>query len=582
MSGIKRRQHLVTRFAVGSLAAFLLIGGALSVVVSRQLRSRAEQGARAHAVFVTDSILSYALNAQDLKAPIHGRRYRALADFVEQHIIADSAHASFRILRVKVWRRDGTIVFSDTLPLVGQRFEVDGDLKSAEAGRVVGSVADLSEAENRLERGLGTKLYATYVPLHLGATRTGRPQAVVELYQDYAGIDQQVSQVFRVLGLTLLVGLFVLYLVLLPLGRRTSSLLREQNAKLDEQAKRLEELLKKEKSTVAQLRDLNKLRGNFLAMVSHELRSPLTSIIGYVKTLRRPEFRGDDTMQEEFLGATERQADRLLNLVQNLLVTSRLEEQQLRVSVSTISLSELAGEVVGNLGPRGSRFEVALPPDLPDLVTDRDHLSLILTNLVDNALKYSPGETPCQLGARSNGQSIEFWVSDQGIGIAADELGRIFDRFYQVDSSSTRSFGGVGLGLSLVRNLVGALGGSIRVQSEPGRGSTFFITLPLRHPSATSSGTGVLGAPKPGGYGSSGAGPSGSSPGSHDGSGGSPGAGGMPVGGGVGSNNGLVGAGARGSVTPNNVGTGGIGGIGGGYSSTASTPAAGPDGMARY
>jgi len=88
-------------------------------------------------VFVTDSILSYALNAQDLKAPIHGRRYRALADFVEQHIIADSAHASFRILRVKVWRRDGTILFSDTPPLVGKRFAVDGDLKAAGAGPVV-------------------------------------------------------------------------------------------------------------------------------------------------------------------------------------------------------------------------------------------------------------------------------------------------------------------------------------------------------------------------------------------------------------------------------------------------------------
>jgi signal transduction histidine kinase len=572
MSGSNRRQHLVTRFAVGSLVAFLLIGGALSIVVSRQLRSRAEESARSHAVFVTDSILSYALTAHDLTGPITGRRYRALADFVEQRIILDSAHASFRILRVKVWRRDGTVLFSDTPELIGQKFPVDGDLEMAEQGHVVGSVADLSEKENLLERGLGTKLYATYVPLRLGAIRTGKPQAVAELYQAYGGIDQQVSQVFRVLGLTLVVGLLVLYLVLLPLGKRASSMLREQNAKLDDQAKRLEELLKKEKSTVAQLRDLNKLRGNFLAMVSHELRSPLTSIIGYVKTLRRPEFRGDDTMQEEFLGATERQADRLLNLVQNLLVTSRLEEQQLRVSVSTISLSELASEVVGNLGPRGSRFEVALPPDLPDLVTDRDHLSLILTNLVDNALKYSPGETPCQLGARSNGQGVEFWVSDQGIGIASDELGRIFDRFYQVDSSSTRSFGGVGLGLSLVRNLVGALGGSIRVQSEPGRGSTFFITLPLRHPSASNSGTGLIGAPK------SGVGPNGSAgPGSNGGPGSAGGLGGPPVG----SNRGLVGAGAQGSFA-GNPGEPFGGGIGMGYGSMASTPGTGPDGLTGY
>jgi len=113
------------------------------------------------------------------------------------------------------------------------------------------------------------------------------------------------------------------------------------------------------------------------------------------------------------------------------------------------------------------------------MVTDRQRLELILANLVDNALKFSPEGSACDVGARMIGDQVELWVSDRGIGIQEDHLELIFERFYQVDSSVTRRFGGVGLGLHLVYELAHSLGGSVGVLSAPGSGSTFTVRLPL-------------------------------------------------------------------------------------------------------
>src|SRR5207249_11997189 len=143
---------------------------------------------------------------------------------------------------------------------------------------------------------------------------------------------------------------------------------------------------------------------------------------------------------------------------------------------------DLCREAAEELGNQGERIRMKLPPDLPVLVTDRQLLGRVLSNLLDNALKYSPEGTPCELGARVEVNTLVFWVSDHGVGIQHERIDRIFERFYQVDSSTTRVFRGAGLGLSLVRDLLVRLGGGIEVASQPGEGSTFTIRLPIRHP----------------------------------------------------------------------------------------------------
>ncbi len=482
-----REHRLVVRFALGSLVAFVAIGLVLSVAVAHQFTERGEEQAAAHAAFVTNSVFRFELSAADLRAPVpvRSRRHAELARFVRTRILEAPGSTLFRVVRLKIWSRNGTVLFADDPRLTGRRFPAEEDLREAFAGQTVGGVTNLSEPENVFERGLGDRLFETYVPLRLDTAGVGPVDAVVELYQDYGGIQRQIDSGFRTLAVTLLVGLAALYVVLLPLAFRASRTLSEQNARLAEQARRLEDLLEQEQATVAQLRELNRLKSDFVAVASHELRTPLTAIIGYAKTLRQPAFAGDENNREEFLEAIERQGDRLFQLVENLLVTSRLEDGALPVSIAPFSPEEAIRGVADGLGSASRRIRVVVPVPLPKMHSDRRFVEQVIRNLLANALKFSLADSECEVGATAASGSLTISVTDHGIGIPADEVSRIFDRFYQVDSSSTRRFGGIGLGLDLVKTLVQALGGTIEVQTEPSRGSTFTVVLPLVHPSSS-------------------------------------------------------------------------------------------------
>jgi len=264
--------------------------------------------------------------------------------------------------------------------------------------------------------------------------------------------------------------------------------LQERNELLDAQARELAVHLYRERRTVAELEELSRLKSQLVAMASHEVRTPLTSIIGYAGALRRlPGGTGPDK-RHEFLDIIERQAKRLLSLVERLLTASRLESGKFVTTLGSVSTHELCHEVVEGLGVDGDRVAVDLPSNLPEPVTDRRFLAQVLGNLIENALKYSPRDRPCTLGARRDGDHLVVWVQDHGIGIPDSELRRIFERFYRVDRGETRKVGGVGLGLTLVRELVDVLGGTIAVESGVGLGSRFTVTLPLRHPAAEQTG----------------------------------------------------------------------------------------------
>ena len=262
----------------------------------------------------------------------------------------------------------------------------------------------------------------------------------------------------------------------------TTERLKERERALAEQAERLEGLLEKERQATAELREVAKMRSEIIAVASHELRTPLTSILGFAKTLRQPEFASDPKWRDEFLGSIERQSDRLLRMVEDMFTLNVLENGRTLTTMGRVPLDDLCREVVEGLGTRGSRVRVRLEPDLPWLVTDRDLLGRVLMNLLDNALKYSPPESTCEIGARRAGESIELWVRDRGIGIPDGERERIFEPFYQVDSGSVRRFRGAGLGLGVVKGLVEHLGGTISVESTLGRGSTFTVALPIERP----------------------------------------------------------------------------------------------------
>ncbi|HEX9236988.1 MAG TPA: ATP-binding protein [Actinomycetota bacterium] len=254
-----------------------------------------------------------------------------------------------------------------------------------------------------------------------------------------------------------------------------------QNTTLATQAQQLEQHLEKERQAVAELRELNRLKTDFVSAASHELRNPLTSILGFARMLIRPDFSGDVEARMEFLQAIERQAVRLQAFVANLLQAAELEGGAGEPTLHRVVMQDVVAEAVQALPWGGERVEVDIAPGLPVLMSDRNVLHPILVNLLDNALKFSPPDSRCALIVRPTAEHVLIEVRDQGVGIPAESIPRIFERFRQLDSSSTRAAGGIGLGLSLVRSLVQGLGGSIEVQSEPGAGSVFRVRIPL-HP----------------------------------------------------------------------------------------------------
>jgi len=232
---------------------------------------------------------------------------------------------------------------------------------------------------------------------------------------------------------------------------------------------------------VEQLEDLNRLKDEFVANVSHELRTPLTAIIGNVMTVAGlGDMLGADE-RRELLIAAERQAKRLAELLENLLAQSRLvgaAPAVVPVPVDVGSFLEEVGDTLRFRAPE-RKIEIRATGRLL-IVTDRTLLYRILFNLGDNALKYSDG--PVRLVARREEGRVRIDVIDQGIGIAPEDIPRIFEQFEQLDGSTSRRVGGVGLGLHLCARAAAALGGRIEVESEPGTGSKFSVWLPDRTP----------------------------------------------------------------------------------------------------
>jgi two-component system sensor histidine kinase KdpD len=187
-------------------------------------------------------------------------------------------------------------------------------------------------------------------------------------------------------------------------------------------------------------------------------------------------------LRNESVQALERQGDRLLRLCENLMTEVRLEQDQVTVALGSVVFGELLGEVIEGLGTRGRRVHLKLSVSVPVLFTDRDLLSRVLQNILDNALKYSPDDQPCEVGASEQDGFVVIWIRDRGLGIPQEQLGKIFKPFYQADASNAPSHTGVGLGLSIVQGLVQRLGGEIDVESTVGEGTTFTVKLPAAGP----------------------------------------------------------------------------------------------------
>jgi two-component system phosphate regulon sensor histidine kinase PhoR len=231
---------------------------------------------------------------------------------------------------------------------------------------------------------------------------------------------------------------------------------------------------------LTRLKQLERARQEFVANVSHELRTPLSLIKGYVETLLDG-AKDNPEVATKFLNTIDRNAERLKLLIEDLLTISELESGRMKLNLQSVSLPQVVDKVLADFKTRTLAKRVTLKNETPNLRVrgDAHRLEQVLTNLVDNAIKYGRSEGTVLVGARMHDhESVEAWVSDDGPGIPAESLERIFERFYRVDKARSREQGGTGLGLSIVKHIIQSHGGRVWAINEPGKGASFHFTLP--------------------------------------------------------------------------------------------------------
>ena len=240
-----------------------------------------------------------------------------------------------------------------------------------------------------------------------------------------------------------------------------------------------EELARKNR----ELTHLDELKSDFMATMSHELRTPLTSIIGYSDMLLSGMTGELNEKQHGFIQSILTGGETLLNLINDILDLTKIEAGRLELNFEGVDLRAALLNVLPIVKPRAQdkriRISTFLPTELPPVWADPAKLNQVLLNLLTNGIKYTHENGSVSVEARLSGDLVEIWVNDTGIGIASEDLDRVFQRFTQIDSSATRTQGGTGLGLAIARELVELHGGHMRVQSKLGKGSSFIFTVPI-------------------------------------------------------------------------------------------------------
>jgi two-component system phosphate regulon sensor histidine kinase PhoR len=233
---------------------------------------------------------------------------------------------------------------------------------------------------------------------------------------------------------------------------------------------------------ITELRKLETVRNDFVANVSHELRTPLTSILGYLDTLIESDIK-DQKIRNKFLRIIKEETDRLSILIKDLLNLSEIESQTFDLKPE--SFSEVLDKVYNLLADNAYRknidIKLNVEDNLPPVYMVKQQIEQVIINLLDNAIKYTPEGGNINIEVKKSGDKMFFSIQDSGIGIPEEDKKRIFERFYRVDKARSRSMGGTGIGLSIVRNIIKQHSSEISVESEEGKGSKFTFYLKIAH-----------------------------------------------------------------------------------------------------
>lgn len=231
---------------------------------------------------------------------------------------------------------------------------------------------------------------------------------------------------------------------------------------------------------ITEIRKLETMRRDFVANVSHELKTPLTSIKGFVETLLEGALY-DKENSRHFLEIIQSHTNRLDNLINDLLTLSHIESKEIQLECAEVNLRDLADKILSGFTAQLKKRSITCYNDIASGVSvqaDRDKMEQVFTNLIDNAIKFNKEKGSLKVYSQDFDNKIKIVIEDSGLGIPQKDISRIFERFYRVDKARSRELGGTGLGLSIVKHIVELHGGSVSVESAEGIGSKFFVILP--------------------------------------------------------------------------------------------------------
>ena len=449
---------LVTRIILVSVALIIGIGLLVNIATVTTLRRSALENQAAIVANTAATRLEPFMRPDDLRGPLSPHRRAMIDAQIRQAALDDPDQVG-----IVLWRQDGSIAYSTDPGVMGQRAIRDDELRAALAGRTQSQLKPASKAEIHVDRPGLHEVMEVYVPLPLDGQHV---DGALEIYHDPARTNREVAVAERAIGMVQAAALAVMLVVLALLVRGASRQLRQQSERL---------------VVIESRREVERLQTEFVGVVSHELRTPLTALVGFSELLL--DQGASDAERREWTELLNHGAERLRHLVEGLLDVTRIDEGRMSVRLAPIDLADAVAETLATFAPAAERVQLVdatSPGTLPPAMADRDRVIQVLTNLMSNAVKYSPGGGRVEVTAGQVDGMVRLTIADQGLGIPADELPRVFSRFHRIEDEQRREIDGSGLGLYISKRLVELQGGSMSVESPGiGLGSRFHVDLPI-------------------------------------------------------------------------------------------------------
>ncbi len=465
--------RLLRFFLVTSLIAFCLVAAALVAFVRQQSINDLLTLAERNNVALTQAFVnSLWPQFSDL---VRGDEPLADAEIARLNAAVQAQMAQLTVVKVKIYNLDGLTVFSTQASQIGEDKSTNAGFLSARAGEVISELSHRDTFSAFDAEIVDRDLISSYVPVRATSTIV---EAVLEVYDDVTPLLQQIEQTQRTVLFGLLMGLGGLYTALFFIVRYADRTIEQQRRERE----RAEEHTRQARDEA--MRAL-KFKAQILANVSHDARTPLSIISLQAEMMQRGVHGTVNERQQESINTILTSTRQLSLFISTLLDEAQLSAGKFTLNNTAFQPAELLQHISEAMRPfavrKFLRLETTLDPALPaSLVGDPDRLKQILFNLVDNGIKFTTEGRILVALLRHDDSHWALRVSDTGMGISPDEHKDIFDAFWQVDGSSTRrATNGVGLGLSIVKQLTDHMDGDIQLDSRPGGGSTFTIILPL-------------------------------------------------------------------------------------------------------